>query len=449
MARRTGKHIRPDVIRSDDLPTARGEVVRLPPRLDAPDGLLQWQTQADDPAAMIVVDLFCGCGGMSLGFEHAGMFIAAGIDSDPVACETFAGNFLSKTLCLNLKTSEPQYVLEQLGLPRVDVVIGGPPCQGFSVLGRARVKKLSQEQQADIFAQNDMYQHFFRFIDAMQPLMFVMENVPEFKTFQRGRFYHSVASECERLGYEYYENMLASDEFGVPQVRRRLFIVGSRIGRGFLWPKPTHASAPITLREAIGDLPRVQPPQLRECLPYEPTSTSEYALLMRTRVRPEDKGYIFDHVVRPVREDDREIFIRMQPGDYYRDIDVRYKRYDHNSFHDRYHMLDPEQPSTSITAHIAKDGYRYIHWEAEQHRTLSVREAARVQSFDDHFRFAGYRTNRYRQIGNAVPPLLAKAIGHQVRRTLMRHREGNDAGVWQLGLPGFEHRTELVRSSTG
>jgi len=111
-------------------------------------------------------------------------------------------------------------------------------------------------------------------------------------------------------------------------------------------------------------------------------------------------------------------------------------------------MLDPDKPCISITAHMAKDGYRYIHWDVEQHRTLSVREAARVQSFGDHFRFAGSRTSRYRQIGNAVPPLLAQVIAHQIRRAILRYRSHGAGDLWQLGLPGLEHRVELIRSES-
>jgi DNA (cytosine-5)-methyltransferase 1 len=128
----------------------------------------------------------------------------------------------------------------------------------------------------------------------------------------------------------------------------------------------------------------------------------------------------------------------------YRDIDPRYQRYDTRSFYDRYLMLNPDEPCNTITAHMAKDGYRYIHWDTMQHRTLSVREAARTQSFGDHFRFAGHRTNRYIQIGNAVPPLLAEAIGRQVKRAITQRRPLESAGIWQLGLPGEEQRTTLV-----
>lgn len=444
MARQNGRFQGPDLIRSNDLPTTRGQEARLPAKLASDEALAVWETRIADVSSIITLDLFSGCGGMSLGFENAGFFVAAGLDRDAAACQTHAANFLSKTVCTDLCAVDPTQLVEQLGLPRVDVIIGGPPCQGFSVVGRARVRSLEQAQQQEILARNELYQTFFRFIEALNPLMFVMENVPHLATYEGGSIFRAIASECSRLGYERYTEVLTATDYGVPQIRRRLFVVGSRIGRVFVWPRPTHRRRPVTLREAIGDLPAVQPPQLEERLPYSADALSPFATLMRSRVTPEERTWIYDHVVRPVRADDQEIFEHMTPGTRYKDIDPRYQRYDPRSFYDRYLMLNPAQPGITITAHMAKDGYRYIHWDTTQHRTLSVREAARVQSFGDHFRFAGYRSSRYIQIGNAVPPLLAEAIARQVRHAIVRRRQLGSSGLWQLGLPGQEHRASLV-----
>src|SRR5262249_35824238 len=147
-------------------------------------------------------------------------------------------------------------------------------------------------------------------------------------------------------------------------------------------------------------------------------------------------------------------FQLMQPGQTYRDVPEEFRRYRSDSFGDKYYRLRWDAPGNTITAHMAKDGYRYIH--PDQLRTLSVREAARVQSFPDHFRFAGFRSNRHRQIGNAVPPLLARAVGQSIARAIRRYRQiagtahviayeiGADGDApWQLGLPGFEYLSEL------
>lgn len=418
-----GKYQGPDLQRSADLPCTKGELIHLPPRLAGEATQQEWLARVNDPTSIITLDLFSGCGGMSQGFEDAGFFVAAAIDALPSACETHAANFLSKSIHADIHTIDPQRLLDELGLPRVDVIIGGPPCQGFSVVGRARVRSLLPEQQEEILARNDLYLQYLRFVEALNPLMFIMENVPHFKTYEDGVVYKNVIAECDRLGYFHYDNMLVASDFGVPQMRRRLFIVGSRIGRIFMWPRPTHATHPVSLSDAIGDLPAVQPPSLAEALSYADSQPlSAYVRLMRSRVAPSERQIVRDHIVRPVRDDDRKIFAKMRPGSKYRDIDAIYKRYGNKSFHDRYLMLNPNLPCNTITAHMAKDGYRYIHWDTAQLRTLSVREAARVQSFGDHFRFAGSRTGRFVQIGNAVPPLLAEALGRQVRRAIQRHR---------------------------
>lgn len=442
-----GRYQKADLIRSADLPTARGTCVHLPPLLASDDALARWQARVDDDRTIIVLDLFSGCGGMTLGFENAGLFVAAALDSDPFACETHAANFLSKSLRLDLRTANPREVIRDLGLPRVDIIIGGPPCQGFSLVGRARVRSLTDEQRQEVLARNTLYRQYLRFVDELRPLMFVMENVPHFKTFDRGAIFESVRAESQRLGYVIDDKMLVATDFGVPQARRRLFIVGTRIGRNISWPRPSHRLAPITLRDAIGDLPAVTAPQLEECLPYHPGQASSYADLMRRAVPTSDQDRIYDHVVRPVREDDRVIFQRMRPGSRYVDIDPRYQRYDVRSFEDRYLMLDPDRPSNTITAHLAKDGYRHIHWDTDQCRTLSVREVARIQSFGDHFRFTGFRTGRFRQIGNAVPPHLAEAIARQIRRALLGEPDAaaDTDGAWQPGLPGLVHQERQER----
>ena len=167
---------------------------------------------------------------------------------------------------------------------------------------------------------------------------------------------------------------------------------------------------------------------------------------MRSALPSACQDIIYDHVVRPVREDDAVIFRSMKPGDRYRDVDPSYRRYElkraqrdgRYCFADRYYKLLWDQPCVTITAHMAKDGYRYIHPDCEQPRTLSVREAARVQSFPDHFRFAGYRTSRFRQIGNAVPPLLAEAVAQSLARAIREYRQGESKEhTWQPFLPGL------------
>jgi DNA (cytosine-5)-methyltransferase 1 len=426
-------------IRSANLPTTRGTDVHLAPRLSEEPGPAEWERRLGLSESMVVLDLFCGAGGMSRGFENEGFFVAAGIDSDEHACRTHAANFLSKTRQLDLSriTSPAQVreVMKDLNIPRVDVVVGGPPCQGFSVVGRARIRSLTQaEQREAILSRNELYRNFFVFVEALQPAIFIMENVQTMRTWDDGVYFDDMLRLTRSLGYDPSADVLNAVDFGVPQIRRRQFVVGSRLGRMFRFPSPSGLD-PVTLEEAIGDLPAVQAPCLEEVQPYSARRTGQYQLLMRSRNRGEEAGLVRDHVARPIRDDDREIFTAMEPGHRNTDIDPRYRRYKEDSFKDKYYKLRPEAPSVTITAHMAKDGYRYIHYDGEQCRTLSVREAARIQSFDDAFKFCGHRTNRYQQIGNAVPPLLARELAVRVRRAIEGQHDMIDDRVWQFELP--------------
>ncbi len=175
------ERVRRGHIRSADLPTHRGASVDLPARLDGPGALDRWHDRVHDPAALIVLDLFCGAGGMSEGFEAEGFVVAAGIDADAAACATYAANATGKTLCHDLACvhtpDQAQALVAGLGIPRVDVIVGGPPCQGFSVVGRARIRSLPREEQRrEILGRNELYRNFFRFVEALRPLMFVIEN---------------------------------------------------------------------------------------------------------------------------------------------------------------------------------------------------------------------------------------------------------------------------------
>lgn len=424
-------------VRSANLPSERGPDIRLRPRLQEHEALDQWRTRVTDPKALTVLDLFCGAGGMSAGFDAEGFVVSAGIDADVRAVETFSANHLSKGVCHDLsQIASPdaaQALFESHDIPRPHVIVGGPPCQGFSIVGRARIRSLSRDEQRLLLARNELYNNFFLFVEALQPLLFVIENVPAMRSWQGGLYFDDILNKTRTLGYEPFEDILDAADYGVPQYRRRQFIIGSRIGM-FRFPSPRR-TAPITLDEAIGDLPAVSAPSLLETLPYAPRRTGPYQQFMRSRVVMEEAGLIRDHVVRPIRDDDRRAFVKLPPGGRYIDLDPEDQRYSVDSFKDKYYKLKPDAPGVTVTAHMAKDGYRYIHWDNDQCRTLSVREAARIQSFDDAYRFAGHRSSRYRQIGNAVPPLLARELAVRVRRAILGGTDVVDDRFWQLHLP--------------
>jgi DNA (cytosine-5)-methyltransferase 1 len=443
---RTGRYSPSNLIRSENLPSLAGKPVELSKKLDDQRETEKWTQQLSDPSIPRIIDLFCGAGGMSEGFVQAGFTVAAAFDHDLSACNTFAANIPSRVVHGDIAAlPDPVAVLEGLPVSSIDVIIGGPPCQGFSVVGRARIRSLEEAEQRRLLARNELYQQFFRFVEAFQPAYFVMENVPTLLSFENGAYIQGIEHESDRLGYVLEYRILDAVDYGVPQFRRRLIIVGSRIGHLFRWPRTVHEDDRVALEHAIGDLPAVMPPSIQECLPYQADQPlSDYQILMRSHVPSEEKGVIYDHIVRPVREDDVHIFTHMKPGDRYIDIDPRYQRYNAESFKDKYYMLRPDAPGVTITAHLSKDGYRYIHWDTTQHRTISVREAARIQSFGDDFRFTGSRSSRFRQIGNAVPPLMAERIARQIRLAIKRGSGLLPGESMQLALPGYESRSHLV-----
>jgi DNA (cytosine-5)-methyltransferase 1 len=278
-------------------------------------------------------------------------------------------------------------------------------------------------------------------VDRLRPAAVLIENVPDLPSWDDGAVLVGFYESLRALDYEVDAQILDAYEHGVPQHRARLFIVATQGARGFRWPE-IQEPAP-TLRDAIGDLPPAPPAQRDERSLYFGSPRSELAKRLRRRMTNGDGRVVWDHITRDVRPDDLEAFNLMPEGGIYSDLPPELQRYRTDIFTDKYKRLAWDQVSRSITAHIAKDGYWYIH--PEQPRTLSIREAARVQTFPDDFRFAGQPSHRYRQIGNAVPPLLAEAVGEEVRRAIespssQRHRSDLGSFHDQLLEWHAEHR---------
>ncbi len=235
-----------------------------------------------------------------------------------------------------------------------------------------------------------------------------MENVPDMALGDDTLVLRRMLAALEEAGYETDARLVDTWLHGVPQHRQRLVVVGLREGGPFQWPE---SGEQVTLRDAISDLPVLDSadgslgaPEL----PYD-GPRSNFQRRARKDCLGDDANVIFDHVTRAVRSDDLAAFRLMKPGTLYSDLPAELRRYRADIFDDKYNRLAWDDLSRSITAHIAKDGYWYIH--PSQHRTLTVREAARIQTFPDHFRFAGSRSHQFAQIGNAVPPALAEAVG--------------------------------------
>ena len=393
----------------------RGMRIALNPHRKSPDpsdreGIQAWLEGRPRPWA---IDLFCGAGGLSLGLEDGGFSVVAAADSDPVTMETHAANIEGLTWTGDL--SDPSSFIRQLddwGIEDVDLLAGGPPCQPFSTAGMSKIGNLVRTgDRRPLDARADLWRSFFAIVDRLNPRAMLFENVPNFAQAQGGAPLIALVNELESRGYGVHVEVLEAWRYRVPQHRSRLFVIGIAGNGRFKWPKPVGKRP--TVGQAIRDLPVAQPDVRDEVQTYEGPPRSVLARLLRKGLRGSEVLLIRDHVTRSVRPDDAEIYKLMEPGDTYLDVPEHLRRYRSDIFSDKYLRLSFDDLSRTITAHIAKDGYWYIH--PREDRTLSIREAARIQTFPDRFRFAGHPSNRYQQIGNAVPPLLASAIASSVR----------------------------------
>ncbi|MER6143087.1 DNA (cytosine-5-)-methyltransferase [Streptomyces sparsogenes] len=401
----------------------RSKYLPLEPHADActPETFREWLSRRG-PDERLAVDLFSGAGGLSLGLKRAGWTIAAAVDNDERALETHAHNFPGMSLELDLGSpGDRQELLAMFEGVEVDLVAGGPPCQPFSRAGSAKIRSLVNagvREEHDL--RKELWQAYIDIVLKLKPRAVLMENVPDMGLADDFRVIRIIEEKLERAHYATQVQLVDAWKFGVPQHRRRLILLARRDSMEFRWPKPD--AEIVTLRRAISDLPKIRRGETgaRE-LPYdEGQNLSEFAKRMREDA---PTGLVHDHMTRPVRKDDAVLFDLMTSKDLYSDLYEKYKddpekrklfRYDTKHFTDKYNRLDWNELSRTITAHIAKDGYWYIH--PDQPRMLSVREAARVQTFPDGFRFAGMRSDAFRQIGNAVPPALGEAAALAVWR---------------------------------
>jgi DNA (cytosine-5)-methyltransferase 1 len=391
-------------------PTNRSATLELERHPNAPRRQ-SWRSWATECAKSgpIAVDLFAGAGGLSLGLERAGYSVVLSVDHDAAAVQTHLANFPGPSFDLDL--SDPERVdglitlLEGLD---IDLITGGPPCQPFSRAGRSKIRDLVEKGvRNSIDPRRELWRVFLKVIEAVKPRAVLMENVPDMALGDDMRTVGYMAEQLEGAGYKTDMRILEAWRFGVPQHRQRLFFIALKEGL-FKWPEE---SDQVTLRDAIGDLPKLGAGFGEREMPYEKPRTN-FQCRAREHVQSEHKKIIFDHITRAVREDDRRAFEMMGRGLKYADLPAELKRYRDDIFDDKYNRLKWGDLSRSITAHIAKDGYWYIH--PGEDRTLTVREAARIQTFPDEFRFAGSRSDAFRLIGNAVPPLLAEVIAKSI-----------------------------------
>ena len=390
----------------------RSDALRLPAHPDGPTvrTLERWAATQTSGGRPIAVDLFSGAGGLSAGVEAAGWAVAAAVDHDARALETHRHNFPGLALDLDLGNEAARDTFIKLfDNIKVDLVAGGPPCQPFSRAGRSKIRSLVEAGiREEVDHRRDLWSAFLDIALRLRPRAVVMENVPDMGLGDDFQVIRTMVDALETAGYATKVQLVDAWRFGVPQHRKRLILLARRDGHDFSWPAPQPSIT--TLRDSIDDLPRLGATTGGRELAYvQPDGLSKFASRMRHGATP---GVVHDHMTRAVRADDLAVFRLMNSRTLYSEIPAELRRYTADSFDDKYKRLDWDDVSRSITAHIAKDGYWYIH--PEEHRTLTVREAARIQTFPDSFRFSGTRSDAFRQIGNAVPPLLGEAAARAV-----------------------------------
>lgn len=335
-----------------------------------------------------LIDLFCGCGGFSLGFERAGFDVLLGIDVWSDALKTFAHNHKrSKTLLSDLSQTNPSDTEKLLDGNSVDVIIGGPPCQGFSVAGKRIVDDI----------RNKLYKNFVNFVAHFKPKAFVMENVPNILSIGKGMVKQAILDDFNALGYTVEYKILTASDYGVPQNRRRALFVGFRNGHHFDFPEP-QMSAKITSWEAISDLPE-QSLEDGHCYVSEPLSVYQQFMRKNSKV-------INNHQATVHNQKTVDIIALVPDGGNYKDLPEHLR--DTRRVHIAWTRLNSKRPSFTIDT-----GHRH-HFHYSYNRIPTARESARIQSFPDDFFFTCSRTSQLKQIGNAVPPLLGEAIATSI-----------------------------------
>lgn len=403
----------------------RGPYVKLPKHPDhctSEIELVNYARKRIDDGVILGADLFSGAGGLSQGLADAGIEVVLGVDHYAYAVETHAARFPGLSVDWDLSTAESvKRVADLMTECGIEVLAGGPPCQPFSKAGRSGIRHLVERGERDpLDERRNLWRAYLEVVQLARPKIVIMENVPDMALDNEMFILRSMVEELEQIGYSVAEKVVDTWRYGVPQFRQRLILVALRDGVEFEWPEESQRK--VTVWNAISDLPEVEggwrPPGGADGWTRYEGPTTEFQRYLRRNVRQEDSDRLFDHITRPVREDDREAFELMTSDTKYSDLPEHLRRYRSDIFDDKYKRLDENDLSRTITAHIAKDGYGFIH--PRQSRTITVREAARLQTFPDDYRFSGPPSAAFKQIGNAVPVRLGEKIGAAALRSIER-----------------------------
>lgn len=405
-----------------------------------------------------VLDLFAGAGGLSEGFIRAGCEMVGHIEMEKNSCSTLLTRMIYHALRKKGKLEDyKRYItgkvtrdelIEKYGLQKerdsvicaaigkdnyrdlikqirtrlngksLDIIVGGPPCQAYSYIGRARdIKKMRTDER------NFLYKYYVEFLKALKPKIFVFENVPGLLSAGQGRYLLHMRQLMLSAGYATDYRILNATDYGVPQNRKRVILVGWRKDTKLKsYPEFPVVKRQYTVKDFLADLPKVSAGGDDIIKKF----TKKSDLLEKLGIRNSEFGMLMDHFARPNTEQDLEIYrlavLAKQNGENikYNTLPKRLKTHNNEgSFLDRFKVVDPlAQGSHTIVAHIAKDGHFYIHPDLKQNRSLTVREAARLQTFPDDYKFEGQRGPRLRQIGNAVPPMLSEIIAKELIKYL-------------------------------
>lgn len=341
-----------------------------------------------------LIDLFSGCGGLSYGFELAGFECIIGVDFDQPALRTFAYNHPNAS-ALNLDLSQTEsidkIISETNGRP-VEVIVAGPPCQGFSLTG----PRIENDKR------NKLFYSVFRLAELIKPKFIVIENVPGISNLYNGRARLAILSEFKRLGYSTAEKLMYAPDYGVPQIRKRMFFVGTLGKEPFSFPDPIFSPENyITCSDAISDLPSLENDLGEEITDYSSEPQSAYQLEMR-----KDSLKLFNHVGTKHSELVISVIRQVPEGGNHKDLPEGVG--ESRKFNEAWTRYHSKKPSKTIDT-----GHRN-HFHYKWDRVPTPRENARLQSFPDRFRFLSTKTQQYKQIGNAVPPLLGFALGRKM-----------------------------------
>jgi DNA (cytosine-5)-methyltransferase 1 len=405
------------------------------------------------------IDLFAGASGMSEGFVRSGFNPIAHIEMDSEACSTIrtraayhylksidqkdlyydyiSGKIDRETLykaipsyildsVLNIEISDETVensfnsikdLLKQQKEKTIDLIIGGPPCQAYSLIGRHQIDVKNDPRTL-------LYKQYGKYLDEFKPKVFVFENVPGLLSADGGSHYKNLNTYLGEKGYTLHAKTLDASDYGVLQSRKRVIIVGWRNDYKLSFPEIDVHEKTWKIENIFSDLPKLKPGEDKKVAKYA-SKTNDY--LKKYGIR-NGIDYVTHNIARPHNDRDLEIYkfainqwntegVRLK----YPDLPEALRTHKNTeSFLDRFKVVDSKGVSHTVVAHIAKDGHYYIHPDIEQCRSISIREAARIQSFPDDFYFEGSRTAAFKQIGNAVPPLMAYAIAQQIKELLCR-----------------------------